>query len=182
MAKWIWRSKKEDEEGFSLVELLIVVIIMGILAAIAIPLFLSQRAKAEDKKAEALVETIGKELGTWWTDNETAPPLAIGESAAEDLVFFIDEDGDTKVGDEEIVTSVPNNWDFEAGGTVTAPTDLGKAWDFGVTAADASGKSGWCVWVWNRDGKQKGYWATATGGLKADPEQDETPCVEATAP
>ena len=68
------KTSEENEGGFTLIELLVVMIIIGILAAIAIPVFLSQRAKAQDSAAKADVSTIGKELATYYVDGSGAPP------------------------------------------------------------------------------------------------------------
>lgn len=54
-----YRSKKS---GFTLVEILIVVIILGILAAIVIPQFTNASTEARENSARSLVQTIRSQL------------------------------------------------------------------------------------------------------------------------
>jgi type IV pilus assembly protein PilA len=43
---------RRDQHGFSLIEVLVVILIVGILAAIAVPAFLGQRARSQDTAAK----------------------------------------------------------------------------------------------------------------------------------
>ena len=52
-----FRRRLDEEKGFSLVELLIVILIIGTLAEIALPLFLNQTAKANDASAKSQLNT-----------------------------------------------------------------------------------------------------------------------------
>ena len=48
MLRWWSAMLRRDTRGFTLVELLIVIVIVALLSAIAVPIFLNQRSKAED--------------------------------------------------------------------------------------------------------------------------------------
>jgi type IV pilus assembly protein PilA len=63
------RQRSKDQGGFTLIELLVVILIIGILAAIAIPSFLSQKAKASASQAKELARTAETTAETVATDN-----------------------------------------------------------------------------------------------------------------
>lgn len=66
------RVRAQSESGFTLVELLVVMLIIGLLAAIAIPAFFNQRNKANDASAKESVRTVQTALETYSTDNNGA--------------------------------------------------------------------------------------------------------------
>jgi type IV pilus assembly protein PilA len=62
-------SRLKSESGFTLVELLVVILIVGILAAIAIPAFLNQTTKANDAAAKTQVGTLQTAIRAYAVEN-----------------------------------------------------------------------------------------------------------------
>jgi len=61
------------KKGFTLIELLIVVAIIAILAAIAIPNFLQAQTRAKVSRAEADMRSIATALESYYVDHNEYP-------------------------------------------------------------------------------------------------------------
>jgi prepilin-type N-terminal cleavage/methylation domain-containing protein len=65
------RIDPADEGGFTLVELLVVILIIGVLASVAIASYTSQRYKAQDAEAKVYANAAVTALDVWEQDHET---------------------------------------------------------------------------------------------------------------
>ena len=108
-------SQSNTNSAFTLVELLVVVAIVGILSAIALPNFLAQTDKAKATEAKTHMASTLKQAHAKFLEDGAAP-----ESSNADMnsTYGTPEDGDTKFDYEQVSWSSPV-WTIKAVGNST---------------------------------------------------------------
>ena len=109
--KWLYRHLHKKEKGFTLVELMVVIIILAVLTGIAIPSYIALRGRARIQATRAELHNIATALEMYAADYDAYPNAANWGAAA------------ALIEGEGYMNPVPI---FDAWGTVAA--DNGYVW------------------------------------------------------
>ena len=101
------------KKAFTLIELIIVVVVIGILAIIAYPIYITAKERALDKEAIANLKLIQKAEGFFKMDNAAYYPTTGGSDAC--------------------ITTIDQNLKLDI------PKGTGRSWNYTVTNSSSTG-------------------------------------------